>query len=832
MAGREVQYTISLNGKNFSSDMGKLIQMNKRMDDSVKQVGHSTVSSMQASSAAIRSLENPMGNNIRAVERFITLVPGIGTALKAAFPIVGAIAFLSVIVKTTEELAKWSKTQSEAGAKLKEAFADLKDKGIAANDTLQLQNDKLKEQIGILNGKPAKNELAIMLDDARIMADKLLASLKEDMKAVADLMKENQAGMLQRLMGEGATDDVQDNINKKMKALEAARRAVRDNPNDKNAQKQVADAKKDIDSYLATQIKERSDTTVRNTGQYTDLGEEIQGTYAQMHGNQDKNLTVLRGVQDLRTTSDNNEQLQADIATKEQTKQGILDRKKLAGEAKSALTKAQEEILKAMNDFHTRFQDAGVKTEKDEMDFWAEQVSITQAGGIKFAKAHAEAVKNLANERQKMYRNTAEEGKKWDDQTGATDQANGITDLHRFTPDLAADPETTRSMEATSKAQIELLKSLNEGISLTRQFKAAQDDEALSQMVATGGLDAHSAAIARFNMHQQQSLDLIEELQKQGASPDTIKKAQDDATLQAQQDQNQILNTSFEGKWKTTLNDMANDFTDFGGQLTGVFKNAVNSINDEIVTLLTSKHHTGMPIGKQFEQIGHDAFTGIAKAGVQNIEGNVMKSFGIASGKLGTKNNPMYTRDADPLNPQQNSGGNFLSRIFGKSSDDGSGDSSTTKGSGSGGIMGFFSKLLGGGGGNAGGDGGDSGGLFSSDGSGTGADWGGFSGDDMPMMATGGPLDGNSPAIIGEKGPELWVPKTSGTVVPNDIFKQPSTNQHHVSIGHIDARGSTNPTVTHQQVMAAVVAGVKESHKSIPKSINEHRMRHPRSAMK
>ena len=82
--------------------------------------------------------------------------------------------------------------------------------------------------------------------------------------------------------------------------------------------------------------------------------------------------------------------------------------------------------------------------------------------------------------------------------------------------------------------------------------------------------------------------------------------------------------------------------------------------------------------------------------------------------------------------------------------------------------------------GNAGGsasDGGEYGGLGAADGSDIdfgSADSGiaGFgdsltSGFDIPGFAGGGSMVANQPAIVGEKGPELWVPNTAGQVVPN-----------------------------------------------------------------
>ncbi len=64
------------------------------------------------------------------------------------------------------------------------------------------------------------------------------------------------------------------------------------------------------------------------------------------------------------------------------------------------------------------------------------------------------------------------------------------------------------------------------------------------------------------------------------------------------------------------------------------------------------------------------------------------------------------------------------------------------------GIGGFFSSIFGGGGASGGG-------LFS-----TAPSAGG-----LKFLADGGPISG--PAIVGERGPELFVPKTSGTIIPN-----------------------------------------------------------------
>lgn len=43
-----------------------------------------------------------------------------------------------------------------------------------------------------------------------------------------------------------------------------------------------------------------------------------------------------------------------------------------------------------------------------------------------------------------------------------------------------------------------------------------------------------------------------------------------------------------------------------------------------------------------------------------------------------------------------------------------------------------------------------------------------FAGRALPMRAAGGPVSGGSPYIVGERGPELFVPGASGSIVPNN----------------------------------------------------------------
>ena len=55
-------------------------------------------------------------------------------------------------------------------------------------------------------------------------------------------------------------------------------------------------------------------------------------------------------------------------------------------------------------------------------------------------------------------------------------------------------------------------------------------------------------------------------------------------------------------------------------------------------------------------------------------------------------------------------------------------------------------------------------------------------------MASGGPAMADTPYIVGEKGPELFMPGRSGTVIPNDALGGGSTNV----VVNVDASGNSN----------------------------------------
>jgi hypothetical protein len=174
----------------FLIDMDKANAKLQSFGKTATESGHSTVSAMQASSAGIRLLENPLGNNIRALERFIAMAPGASRAFQAIFPAVGAAVAVGLVVRLGDEVVKFYQKIESAPQRIAAAFREINAPLQLTNDALALSNDRLRNDIAKLEGKP-QNGLAIALDEARVMADKLGESLDRDLKGLNKLLRDN-----------------------------------------------------------------------------------------------------------------------------------------------------------------------------------------------------------------------------------------------------------------------------------------------------------------------------------------------------------------------------------------------------------------------------------------------------------------------------------------------------------------------------------------------------------------------------------------------------------------------------------------------------------------
>ena len=70
--------------------------------------------------------------------------------------------------------------------------------------------------------------------------------------------------------------------------------------------------------------------------------------------------------------------------------------------------------------------------------------------------------------------------------------------------------------------------------------------------------------------------------------------------------------------------------------------------------------------------------------------------------------------------------------------------------------------------------------------------------------AVGGSVTGNTPYMVGERGPELFIPGGNGTIIPNNNMRGGGGGGSPISIS-VDARGSSDPAAVRAQVQQGIL---------------------------
>jgi hypothetical protein len=243
--------------------------------------GHE-VSDRMAASATVHGLEN--GNpGIRSIENFITTIPGAAGVMQSLFPIIGAAGLAGLLVDMGEKGYEAFQKVQHAAEETRNAFQTNHDKAQVSIDDLDIQNQKLQDQIDKIGGKP-NNGLATSLLEARKMADDLMVSLKGDRTQLEALLKEHDTGVFGSVLaatgigpegtgkqGKQLAND-QSNLWTQLRDITTARDAATKGISDPTALKAATDKfakavheayQKQIDTYAAEDkqlAKEESDS--------------------------------------------------------------------------------------------------------------------------------------------------------------------------------------------------------------------------------------------------------------------------------------------------------------------------------------------------------------------------------------------------------------------------------------------------------------------------------------------------------------------------------------------------------------------------------------------
>jgi lambda family phage tail tape measure protein len=754
---KKVNVVLTVNSANFSAGINQLKGKLTELSGTSKNTSHSMVTDVQATSGALRLMEGGMTGNIRAAERFLASIKGVGAALQFIYPAIGIIAVGSVIAKAATELINFTKKTKEAGAEFRASFQEMQNSARLSNDELAKTNINLENQIAILTGKH-ENVAAAELIEARIQADNLAISAAHAAKEMKELLEKGQGSFLTKAISAGGSNELFGNINNFQDLKSQARQ-------------DQEDALHGGDTKGAAAASARYDQLIKNERAYLQRQRDFRsGTGDRdgaFSGNQSTNLTAINGAlglnysqsdrtdEDAQNLIDSTAWKKVEAARKFSEQQKAAAAMQMAGYDKqfSSLTGS---LVPGSEEQAGQF-DARKLTE--EAIFWSQKLSLAKHGSLvyqdiqeKLAEIDVRANQQYATAVNEHI-HLAKEREKFISQSFGSDL------------DLTRNSDVMGELKGGGKDAGTMLTAMNEGVSIARSNADAWSEAQIQISEAAGTLGKYDAALQTLQLHRQQNDRANSDLASSRAALEQRYGPEASATtpearaayaqlnnqqaglsgqyrVQSAQDQQNVSEQTPLGAWKTALDQFVQQSRDTATQVRDIWSSALSGVNDEIVKIISTKHNYNTRV--EFGNLGASMFRNIASAGLQKGEGALLGAIpGLGGGKAdGSQGKPFHV---------------IMAGIGGAaSSAAGSIGSAVSKAAG--GIGGFIGKIAG-----------IASGL-------------GFAGGGMPPVGMA--------SLVGENGPELFVPHTAGTVVPNGGFGGGNT---HITLGGMDLRGASDP---------------------------------------
>ena len=437
-------------------------------------IGHG-VPQMAAASASMRALEGNFTNNIRAGERFLTMIPGIGAALQAAFPVVGAVVLGTALFDMGEKayhayqnivmlkgaIDSLNALDITIGKKV-EAAADAAERSI--ENTLEKTQGKaaaMKQKLQYESGKG--------IDLSDLFYDKNFESLQSNVKADYE--------SLYKAVAPADIPDRLNRIKKEVTDLHAALKIIQRDP----------DATPFVGNYGPVSSQDPTKYYEARLKAAQDVQTLLQAENAKRSAALDSTKADLQHDERPKPPKSDNSVAEAAAKLQEEQAQAVADAEKVANQIHLAELDAQhKELLIKDQDFYAE------KTSYELSAIDAEQKALEQKNGDLvrlYAKQHSD--KTLKN--RDADGNSAEELNTKRELLKVEEQINALN-VKRAQISSANDAEVVLSQQAAEVASLRIAAELEKERNTSIEARSAlirreKDDEAKKNTNAGGSTD-------------------------------------------------------------------------------------------------------------------------------------------------------------------------------------------------------------------------------------------------------------------------------------------------------------------------------------------------------
>ncbi len=785
---------------------------------SIRKMNREMKEQMRESQGAIALLGDQIGVAMpRHLREFVSKLPGVSRAVSAAFDSIAVIALADYVVEATEKMAKFYEKSQEATREGREAWGKLQSSLRDTSDELALQNDKLDESIAKIDKKPY-NGIKEAIDEAKVASDQLLASLSESVDKIGDVVSKSKVGMISKVVdGAEGVGDIRDKFDDYQQAIHQARA-----DNKPEAAKKAMD---DFSAWIKGQREEAAKVQAKNASILdrtnsdpvfsvaqggTPLEKDF-GGYDDINKRLDILNQVSAAVDDARRQWDEREDQYKKknyLKERDRTKREEEDKRQRQLRYQQEQIKSDELKYSQMQRAAEQIKAGGKDSTFALQQFWLDRQSVFKKGSHAYDQvqqqsltAQREWAKQSA---QILAQFHAAQGQTRVDSLGNT-RAYALppaTTTHAGSDWLIAQTEKNQQIiqQAAQKiAEVQL--RWQQATGAVSEYRAIVEGAALSQQQLEERVVSLKNVLAQLRQESWQTLAGNnmdpQNAAKQAAVQSQILQTQTSMYLNQMVAAQQEMENTLLGSFKRIFSGLESDAANASESIASIANNMVNSMNAALGQFAVG-HKTN------FQGILQDAGAQLTQLGASSTEGMLAHLFHLGLGDKAPKHVivdnmpqgtmggisslarigvPQSTIDAFTAKGGANMATSWMQNIPGLSALFGAMNNSN-----------FFGGL-------AGGSLFGSGGLFQ-------------------HFATGGSVRAGVPVNVGEMGPEVFVPHTGGSIIPNNRIGHGHTY-------NIDARG-TDPvavqqaivhamTVTHQRAVSDAVNIIHQHHVSTPR---------------
>jgi hypothetical protein len=756
-----------MDASTYSAAIDKAQKQLDQFKGKSEETGKSVAGSMRQSRESVMMLGEEIGIHLpRGLRNFVTELPGVATAMNAAFDTIAVIALISVVVEAGRKVAEFISKSEEAGRAQTKAWNDSLAAMKMTVEEQTVSNDKLQDQVDKLEHKP-RNALKDAIDEAVVSAGKLGDKLTEDIKKISDGIKEENVWQRMGVLGQGNSpvkgelENYQERIAKiteETQANVANAKSIKE----KNAAQKAGDtayiqagndSKTRLDALAAGVTGTSFNPETGKTSQYNNDPELTQAAESSKKMI-DLNNSYTRGDA---SSLDNQDYIAAHSGDKNAKEEA--DKK-----SKADLDKDQATL-------DARYLDP-TKDAGKIAAYWMAIVQATQKGSVE----NKGAMEHMVSANREQWKALHELISK---ETNDPLPLPKMAELNNFIPKDLDKKLDDLSLELSDKAALATIKAKSEMDNYTNSLKVAtgamSEQQAASQKMSNDAIENAAQlkvlndalvklkAEGTYNPITGQNMDEANARQ-QGAVQNQIASTTSSGQLKGAQDAQALHLTTAVGGVAAALGDFAAKVTNVGSVLSQFVMSSLASVNSAIL-------NPGKPGSHRFKQMGLNMGKDAAGSALKGGEGMAIKGvdklLGVGGGgKLGSKGNPMYTRSADSLTSATGSAAGVV---------DGA--------AGSGGGGGFLSGLIGSM-------------KFAA-----------------PLLgfATGGNVNAGTMAMVGEHGPEAMYVGADAHITPNQSLHSAFGGGGGGDTYNVDARQTSNPAETAAYVQAAIAQSRKQA---------------------